>query len=83
MATTTTARKTTTATATKGRPRALDMLDEWVEREGLDTAKLARRLDCSWETAERIRDGETRPDVDAAIVLLDLARIPLEAWRRP
>jgi hypothetical protein len=79
MATTTTAKKT----KVNDKPHAIEMLDEWVEREGLDTAKLARRLDCSWETAERIRKDETRPDVDAVLVLLDLAEIPLEAWRRP
>jgi len=78
MATTTTAK-----TKASDKPRALDMLDKWIKREGLDTAKIARRLDCSWETADRIQKNETRPDVDTVLVLLDLAEIPLEAWRRP
>jgi hypothetical protein len=51
----------------------LNEVEQWIKREGLDTAKIARRLDCSWETADRIQKNETRPDVDTVLVLLDLA----------
>lgn len=59
------------------------MLKAWMAREKFDKAKVARRLDVSWETADRIQSGESRPGVDVVLKLLDLAKIPLEAWRIP
>ena len=63
--------------------RAVSMLKAWMAREKLDTAKVARRLDVSWETVSRVAAGESRPGIDVALKLLDLAKIPLEAWRLP
>lgn len=59
---------------------ALKKLRMWEEKNGVDTAKLSRKLDCSWELARRIEDGETRPDVDAVLMLQELAGIRLEDW---
>lgn len=60
----------------------MTMLEVWKKREDLDTAKVARRLDVSWETVRRIEEGG-RPGVDVVLKLLDLAKIPLDAWRMP
>lgn len=65
------------------RCRAVHVLEIWMKREGFNKARIARRLDVSWETVDRILTGESRPGVDVVLKLLDLAKIPLEAWRLP
>ena len=61
--------------------RAVALLKAWMNKEDLDTAKVARRLDVSWETVKRIKDDGGRPGVDVVLKLHDMAKIPLDAWR--
>lgn len=56
------------------------LLRQWMRVRGYDIVKLARLLGRSWTYAKALHDGTSRPDFAAAIVLREVARIPLGAW---
>ncbi len=60
--------------------RAHRLLAAWMATSGTDATKLSRRLDCSWKKVVMICSAQSVPNVHHALMLRDVAGIPISAW---